>query len=125
MDRRAVSLKPLIKEIIGTRSDDLKGRDLRVMTNYPAENVKAEVDRKAFSEVMSTLMDRSINDSPIGGQVILDLEDREKDVMISISDAGEGLPEEDLKHLLSLIFWFDLNFPSSLCCLYQPLYGRL
>ncbi len=99
LDRRSVSLENLTKSNIKTRSDEVKNLGIKIIVNFPKEKVKVEVDRKAMSEVISTLINKAIKDSPKGGQVILEVEDRGEDVLFSISDSGEGMPETELEHL--------------------------
>jgi signal transduction histidine kinase len=61
--------------------------------------MKVEVDGKAIVQVISTLLDRTILASPVSGQVNIELEERERDLLFSISDSGDGIAENELDQL--------------------------
>jgi PAS domain S-box-containing protein len=99
LDRRTVSLENLIVPILEAKSGEAEAREVKIISTYPENRVKAEVDKKAITEVITNLLDRAIKDSPKEGQVILEMEEKETNVVISISDSGKGIPEMELKQL--------------------------
>ncbi|MFW3145872.1 MAG: ATP-binding protein [Thermoplasmatota archaeon] len=99
LDRKMVSLDNLIREIVKNSDPALEEKKIRLTQNYPGERAKAVADRKAISQVVSTLMDASIAMSSDEGHIILDLERKGEWFQLSISDSGQGIPDEDLKHI--------------------------
>ena len=68
---------------------------------YSAETVvpMMELDRRLMRQIISNLLSNAIKYSPKGAKVTVSLEYGEKTLILTVSDEGIGIPENDLKHL--------------------------
>ncbi|MGA1792798.1 MAG: ATP-binding protein [Thermoplasmatota archaeon] len=101
LQRRTVSIESLVKAVLGLRAKEIEARNINVITGFPKTTVAAEIDRGAMLQVISALIDRALEQSPEGGQVNIDLEHKDNGLLFSISDSGEGIPEEELPCLFN------------------------
>jgi PAS domain S-box-containing protein len=99
LERRSVPLEQMIRSVVASREDEIDQAGIKMALNLHEKKVKAEVDGKAIVQVISTLLDRVIRASPKSGQVNIDVEERDKDLLFSISDSGAGIPEHELCQL--------------------------
>lgn len=99
LDRKMISLDNLVREAVRKNNKVLKDNGIRITQNYPKEKTRAVADRKAISQVVSTLMDASIAMSSREGHIVIDLESKGGWVQFSISDSGKGIPDKNLKHI--------------------------
>jgi len=99
LDRATVSLEVLVRAVLAMRSEEISSREISMITGFPQNMTAPEVDRRAMLQVISALIDRALLHSPDGGQINIDLEHRDDGVLFSISDSGEGIPEEEIPSL--------------------------
>lgn len=63
------------------------------------ENIKeAEVDAQKVSEIIDNLVSNAIKFTHVGGTVRLRTRERNGGIVLEVSDNGQGLSEEDIKH---------------------------
>ena len=103
LDRRMVSLRKVIRDVLREKQDLLKERNITVITNFPEGNINVPADRKTIVQVVSTLIDRSVEVSPRGGDILVELEKKGPFLQLSVADSGEGLSEEAVETLFDRI----------------------
>ena len=69
-------------------------RQIRVETRLP-ESMKVTADRDKLERVLQNLLDNALKFTPNGGVVRLSAEQRDSDVLVSITDNGPGIPENE------------------------------
>ena len=77
--------------------------------NKISEDLKAFVDEQVLSTVMRNLLSNAIKFTPVGGKVTISGEETSDEVIITVSDTGKGISEEEKKELFAI----DKNFPKS------------
>ncbi len=76
--------------------------DHRMVLQMPTEDVPIRCDALRIGQVVTNLLSNAIKYSPRGGAIEVTLERRAEetqDVVISVSDQGIGMSEEDQRHL--------------------------
>ncbi len=99
LERRMVSLKKVVLDVLKDREETLRKRDLKFQTSFPQVEERIPGDRKALIQVVSTLVDNSIGLSPDGGHLIVELEVKNSEIQFSIADSGDGIPEEEVDRI--------------------------
>jgi PAS domain S-box-containing protein len=95
-DRKAVSLREVISEVLKTRSDRIDRKQLVLRTAFRDNDMLVNADRKAIHQVIETLVDGAIAASPLKGEVIVELDNLQGEVQFAVSDSGEGIPDSEL-----------------------------
>lgn len=70
----------------------------------PDEPVIIEGDALRLEQVLQNLIDNAIKYSPQGGPIIVRLEHQGRQVAISVSDRGIGIPPDALPHLFNRFY---------------------
>jgi PAS domain S-box-containing protein len=99
LERRMVSLKNVISDVLEERKEILDNRSIKVQTSFPERDEKVPGDRKALIQAVSILVDNSINQSPQGSHLMIELEEKNEELQFSIADSGEGIPEDEVETL--------------------------
>jgi len=88
------SLLEKVAQIFVSRSGEHE-----IELELPPYMLIVEADQSLLEHVLVNLMDNAIRFSPEGGPVRLALEEKEKEVVISVRDQGLGFTEEEREHL--------------------------
>jgi signal transduction histidine kinase len=84
---------------------DAQGIKLELEVEGKLELVKADPLR--IGQVLQNLVDNAVRHSLEGGQVVLKLAKIERGIMVSVSDSGTGISEEDLPHVFERFYTAD------------------
>ncbi len=103
LDRKMVSMKRAISDVLGDKEDRIREKKIEVTANYPKDNLKAPADRKMIYQALTTLMENSIDISPKGGHLMIELTRKGDEVQFSIADSGPGINEEDVSSIFDKI----------------------
>jgi len=99
LERSPIPLLETVEGVISSGGGPIEERSIKVSFNYPLEDIRVEADRKTLAQVVSTLLENSINASPVSGQIRIEISEHGENAMFSISDSGNGMPEEDIPKL--------------------------
>ena len=89
-----VALRHLAQENVDEMTG-LSARDnIRVENRVPPDLPSPLADRELISRVIANLLNNAFKHTPGGGQVIIDARREEDAVVLTVSDTGEGIPED-------------------------------
>jgi signal transduction histidine kinase len=96
--REAVDLAALVSEVAEANQPLALNKQQVIAVSAPP-NLVTMCDTDRIREAIDNLVSNAIKYSPIGGQIILDVANRDGATMIRVSDQGAGLSPEDLGRL--------------------------
>jgi len=67
-------------------------------------DVPVRADPDALSQVLANLLNNAIDYTPVGGRVTVHGESRPNDVLVTVSNTGEGIPAADLAHVFERFY---------------------
>jgi len=90
-----------IKDIILKNVDLFKSQTDKhtFKVNLPSHLSKIEADKNRIDQVIENLLSNAIKFSPKGGKIGVSLEKTNKDLKVTVSDTGLGIPKKDLPHI--------------------------
>ncbi|MBY6269813.1 sensor histidine kinase [Parageobacillus thermoglucosidasius] len=74
---------------------------------YCDGSITVHIDQKRFEQVMMNLLDNALKYSDQGSIVSIDVRKEKHHIVIIVSDAGRGIPEEDLPHIFERFYRVD------------------
>jgi signal transduction histidine kinase len=89
-----IDLGPLLADLADLYAAVAEDNGLN-LTLRVADTLPAFGDRDMLQQAVANLLDNAIKFSPSGGGIVLAAERLEKQVLISVSDQGPGIPEHD------------------------------
>ena len=81
--------------------------DHTVDYQIPEEPIQLSIDLPKMSVVFVNLLLNAIQFTPIGGEIRLTIDDQDDEVIISITDTGRGISEENLEKIFEVFYQVD------------------
>ena len=78
----------------------LAARDgIRLETDVPATLPPMEADRTLLGRILGNLLSNALKHTPSGGRITVSARETEDRIVLSVSDTGEGIPEDLLPYI--------------------------
>lgn len=87
----------LVKKItLGTEEFLAMQEELRInfSCRASADTIYAEIDEDKFMQVINNLISNSLKFTPAGGKIEVNIKENDKDILVTVSDNGIGIPEK-------------------------------
>ncbi len=88
-------------EVIG------RGKYIALKTEIAENLPQIEVDGRRIEQVVANLLDNALNHTPSGGTVTIAVSPDKDDILVSVSDTGEGIPAEHLAYVFERFYKVD------------------
>lgn len=89
---------------------DSSGRELILSADSP---LKVEGDRSLLTQLFANLIENCLQHTPPGTKILLNAEDRGSKIIVSVSDDGGGVAEDDREKILQPFFKVDKSRTST------------
>jgi PAS domain S-box-containing protein len=102
LERTSVSIARLIREAAAEARLRAPGHtiQLNLATGLP----RVRIDTKRIRQVLDNILDNAIKYSDEGTEIIISAERQDKEMVVSISDQGIGIPAEDLDKVFDRMY---------------------
>jgi signal transduction histidine kinase len=97
IDREPVRLGPTAREV--TRKVQLATPKHVLVLDWPADDPLVNADRRRIYQVVQNLLTNAVKYSPDGGNITLSAACKAREVVISVTDEGLGMPAAELERI--------------------------
>ena len=94
-----IDLVALVRANLADFEDIAQVREVKVCFEEPKTPVETLADPARLKQVITNLVSNAVKFSSKGGQVLVEVANREKDVEFAVSDAGRGIAEDKISEL--------------------------
>ncbi|MCB8985981.1 MAG: GAF domain-containing protein [Ardenticatenaceae bacterium] len=101
------SLNDLIRTALAGHRMVAEKKGLMVEARLPASPVIVPVDKGRINQVLDNLIANAMKFSPNGGTILVTLEESEKEVRVTVSDQGIGMPKEKQSRIFDRFYQID------------------
>jgi two-component system sensor histidine kinase BaeS len=98
-----LDLASAIRSAIDLAAPTAERAGLRIETDVPA-GLPARADPDRLAQVLANLLTNAVHYTPAGGRITVRAERRPGDVLVSVSNTGEGIPTEDLDRVFERFY---------------------
>jgi PAS domain S-box-containing protein len=99
IERDKVLVQPLVNEAVELLSNIADGRNIVLRTTIPDTIPALYADRERILQAFSNLVGNAVKFTQPGGEVRIEAEAREGEVVFSVVDSGSGISATDLPHV--------------------------
>jgi two-component system, OmpR family, phosphate regulon sensor histidine kinase PhoR len=108
LEIRRLGVSQLIESCLETAQRRGAEKDLRISVNLPPKLPDIAGDRRRLAEVLQNLLDNAIQYTLPGGQIIVSAESAEKEIILTVSDTGIGIPKADQPRIFERFYRVDV-----------------
>ena len=101
--REDVDLAQAVRSALEVARPAFEAKEIAVEVNLP-QRLIARAEPDGVAQVLANLLQNASRYTPSGGRASISAEPRRTQVMVSISNSGEGIPAEDLPHVFERFF---------------------
>jgi signal transduction histidine kinase len=109
LDRRATDLAALVADAVAVVLPHAVEKGVVVRSLPGPGSAPLRVDRDRIMQVVHNLLDNAIRHTPTGGTVTVGLDAGEREVRLSVSDTGPGIPPEDTGRVFDRFYRLDAS----------------
>ena len=105
LDRVAVDVTAVAHETASDLEPAARGRDIAI--DVRGEPSRVEGDRRRIAQIARNLIDNAMKFSPDGSAVRVTVDGGANEVVLSVADSGEGIPERELSRIFQRFYQVD------------------
>ena len=94
-----VDIQKLIREAIETVHPAAEASNFSLQVNAPERPIEIMVDIDMIRRVLINLLENAIKYSVLGHTINIHLEEKDKELYVSVTDQGRGIPPEDIDYI--------------------------
>jgi signal transduction histidine kinase len=98
-----IDLVPAVSAAVALARPTFDGKAIRVQLHLP-ERLPARAVPDELSQVLANLLQNASRYTPDSGTVTVAAEGRRNDVLVSVSNTGDGIPDPDLPHIFERFY---------------------
>lgn len=95
----------VINEVVELSNDSARQKSITIYKNLP-HNIPVFADKAMISTILRNLISNSIKFTKPGGETIISVEQKEEQLIVSVTDNGIGIKKEDIYKLFRIDYRF-------------------
>jgi len=100
-DKKSFSLNNSLEEIIKMVEDSAQEKKISIIKNIDTSVDNIYGEPSSIEEVLSNLIQNAIKYSPAGKIVLINIKDKQENVLIEVIDNGLGIPEHEIPYIFN------------------------
>lgn len=105
-----IELLPIVKRAIETVDQQAVRKDITIELHEDGKKDLIQGDQGTLAEAIVNLLTNSIKYTKMGGKVVVGIERKEEEVLITVADNGVGISEDDISYIFA-DFYRGKNLP--------------
>ena len=102
-----ISVIPFITRIVNKFTQTARDSNVALYFEHPEEEIVSSFDGDRIEQVFTNLIDNAIRHTPAKGNVTLHIEKYGDTCQLTVTDTGNGIPEEDLPFIFERFYKAD------------------
>ena len=99
-----VNLKTLLEEAVGLIYRDARNKEIEIIVSPESPSCVIWSDPYPLRQVLINLLTNAIHATGAGGKITLSVEDMDQEIMLTVADTGQGIPNENMEKIFEPFF---------------------
>lgn len=104
VQRKETSIIAIVKHVLSRLEGSIQAKHLNIVSDSLGSKARAAIDVSRISQAIYNILHNAVKYSKPSGNIYIELEERENDVVVSIEDSGEGVPEDDVQNIFAKFY---------------------
>jgi two-component system phosphate regulon sensor histidine kinase PhoR len=104
IELRPTLVVPLIEELLTSFEFNAQQKNIRLEYNAPQAMLEINADARRLRQIFNNLISNAIKYTPKGGNVLVEVNQHENEVVVVVEDSGLGIPPKDLPHIFEKFY---------------------
>jgi two-component system, OmpR family, sensor histidine kinase BaeS len=100
---QTIDLVPAVRSAVELARSSFEGKAIRLQLHLP-QRLPARAEPDQLAQVLANLLQNASRYTPDGGLVTIAAEAQRGDVLVSVTNTGDGIPQQDLPHLFERFY---------------------
>ena len=109
LERCEFDINELIRETIDSMEPRFNKKDIHVNAVFADEVTIVNADPNKIKRVLQNLIDNAIKFSYEGGNINVEVQEKDKKAVVYVRDDGKGITDEEMKHVFERFFKADTS----------------
>jgi len=105
--RQPADIISLIKDVTAGMKAKAEARGLKLTDDLPEMLPAVNIDSLRIRQVLSNLLENAVAHTDKGGRITVAARERDKQICVSVTDTGEGIPAKDLPLIFERFYRVD------------------
>jgi signal transduction histidine kinase len=101
---RSIRLQDVIDEILSVFSEQIRSQGIELIKEFRSDPPAILADADELGQIFSNLLSNALFEMSGGGRLTVELEHDDQEVLVSISDTGQGIPAEHINKIFDPFF---------------------
>ncbi|PCI21333.1 hypothetical protein COB64_00420 [Candidatus Wolfebacteria bacterium] len=107
MDLKSIDIQKASEDLISEFIPQIRNKKIKIKTNYDKDLPHIHTDLKFIRIIFQNLLSNSIKYTPADGEILLTIEKSNSHILITVSDTGYGIPENQESMIFTKLFRAD------------------
>lgn len=104
LERTETNITQLVANIVSQFEPQAKEKSIRISVEAPPKSPQIKIDPQRIEQIIINLLTNAIRHSPKGGKVRLAINKEKDELIITVRDQGEGIPEEEIPFIFERFY---------------------
>lgn len=104
---QSFNLIQIVNRVINFFQGEAEEKNISLTLETKVSEIQVKGDKDRLSQVLINLAGNALRYTPQGGKVKVEINKKEKEVIVSVTDSGPGIDEKDLEHIFDRFYRTD------------------
>ena len=105
--KQSEDVSGVIKQAISSHQTQASDKGIFLRTDLPEKLPLCDIDSQRIAQVLHNLLSNAITHTPREGTITISAKESGKFVEVSVTDTGEGIPQEELENIFERLYRVD------------------
>ncbi|GAS97243.1 integral membrane sensor signal transduction histidine kinase [Mycolicibacterium canariasense] len=107
LDLQLGAAAPVVRNAVAAAADGYAAKSVTLTSEIPTELPQVRWDPQRIGQVLQNLLDNALRHTPPGGRVRVRVAADQRNLTVTVSDNGDGIPAEHLPHIFERFYRVD------------------